>query len=167
MRLGKWLLALLTAALLACVPLARHAPSPWRPDLFMILAAFAALRAEGADALALCWMTGLAKDLLSAGPPGEYALLYLAAGAAMVRVRAWMGARAAPTAAALVWAAAAATECVAAWASARQGLWAAPGAFGGVLSASLITACAALPLFPLLDRVRLFSRRLKSSVSSL
>ena len=40
MRLGRWFLALLAVALFACGPLPRHVPSPWRPDLFLILAAF-------------------------------------------------------------------------------------------------------------------------------
>ena len=51
-------------------------------------------------------MTGLAKDLLSAGPLGQYALLYLAAGAAIARMRPALDARSALTGAALAWAAA-------------------------------------------------------------
>ena len=85
MRVGSWLLALAVVALLACGPLPRYIPPAWRPDIFVILVVFAALRAEpgrDGDALALCWLTGLAKDLLSSGPVGQYALLYLAAGAA-------------------------------------------------------------------------------------
>jgi len=79
----SWLLTLMVVALLACGPLPRHVPPAWRPDLFVILVAFAALRAPAGretDALVLCWLTGLAKDLLSAGPVGQYALLCLAAG---------------------------------------------------------------------------------------
>lgn len=100
-------------------------------------------------------MTGLAKDLLSSGPVGEYALLYLAAGAAISRIRPAWGARSAAAGAALAWAAAFATESVAAWALGREGgsLWPAPGAFRGVLGASLITACVAWPFFMSLDRL--------------
>jgi rod shape-determining protein MreD len=158
MRIGSWLLALTFAAFLACGPLPRCVPPGWRPDLFVILVAFAALRAppgRAAEALALCWMTGLAKDLLSAGPVGEYALLYLAAGAAIARVRPALGARSAAAGAALAWAAAFATESAAAWAIGREGgrLWPMPGAFRGVLSASLVTACVAWPFFRCLDRL--------------
>ena len=158
MRLGGWFLALTVVVLLACGPLPRYLPPGWRPDLFVILVTFVALRAEpgqAADALTLCWMTGLAKDLLSAGPVGEYALLYLAAGAAFLRVRPALGARSAAAGAALAWAAALFTECVAAWAVGREGgrLWTMPGAFRGVLSASLVTACVAWPSFWCLDHL--------------
>ncbi len=145
-------------ALLACGPLPRHVPPAWRPDLFLVLAVFAALRAQpgrGAGALALCWSTGLAKDLLSSGPVGQYALLYLAAGAAIARLRPALDPRSAASGAALAWAAAFATECVAAWAAGREsgGLRPMPGAFRGVLSASLVTACVAWPFFRCLDRL--------------
>ena len=158
MRVGSWLLVLAVVALLACGPLPRLIPPGWRPDLFVILVAFAALRVppeRAADALALCWMTGLAKDLLSSGPVGQYALLYLASGAAIARIRPAVGARSAAAGAALAWATAFATESVAAWALGREGgsLWPMPGAFRGVLSASLITACVAWPFFRCLDRL--------------
>lgn len=165
MRFGSWLLALLAVALIATVPVPRDVPPLWRPDLFVILAVFAALRAEARTALPLCWLTGLAQDLLSAGPPGQYALLYLAAGAAIVAGRAKLDSRSALTAVTLVSAVVAATECVAAWVSGREGLWPAPGAFRGIAGASLVTACVALPAFHFLDRVHFFSRRLKSPVS--
>jgi len=158
MRAGGWLLVLAVVALLACGPLPRHVSPAWRPDLFVILAAFAALRAppgQDADALALCWMTGLAKDMLSSGPVGQYALLYLAAGAVMVRMRPALDARSAATGVALAWAAAFTTECAAAWAVGRERgrLWPMTGAFRGVLSASLVTACVAWPFFRCLDRL--------------
>jgi rod shape-determining protein MreD len=158
MRVGSWLLALAVVALLACGPLPRHVSPVWRPDLFVILVAFAALRAPPGrddDALALCWMTGLAKDLLSSGPVGEYALLYLAAGAVIGRMRPAVDVRSAATGAGLAWAAAFTTECVAAWAVGREGgrLWPMPGAFRGLLSASLVTACVAWPSFRCLDRL--------------
>jgi rod shape-determining protein MreD len=158
MRSGSWLLALVIVALLACGPLPRYVPPGWRPDLFVILVAFVALRAQpgrASEALALCWMTGLAKDLLSAGPVGQYALLYLAAGAALARVRPALGARSAAAGAALAWAAAFATETLASWAIGREGgrLWPAAGAFRGVLSASLLTACVAWACFRGLDRL--------------
>jgi cell shape-determining protein MreD len=100
-------------------------------------------------------MTGLAKDLLSAGPVGQYALLYLAAGAGIARARPALGARSAAAGAALVCAAAFMTESAAAWAIGREGgrLWPIPGAFRGVLSASLATACVAWPVFCCLDRL--------------
>jgi rod shape-determining protein MreD len=156
MRTGSWLLALAIAALLACNLLPRCVPAGWRPDLFAVLVALVALRAEpgrGSDTLALCWMTGLAKDLLSAGPVGQYALLYLAAGVALGRVRPALGARSAMAGAALTWVGALATEGVAAWALGREGsrLWPAPGAFHGVVSASFATACLAWPCFLGLD----------------
>ena len=158
MRVGSWLVVLVVVALLACGPLPRHVSPAWRPDLFVILVAYAALRVppgQDADALALCWMTGLAKDLLSAGPAGQYALLYLAAGAVIGRMRPALDARSAASGAALAWAAAFTTECVAAWAAGREGgrLWPSAGAFRGVLSASLVTACVAWPFFRCLDRL--------------
>jgi rod shape-determining protein MreD len=174
MRVGSWLLALAVVALLACGPLPCHVASAWRPDLFVILVVYAALRTPpglpagrvaGADAdtLAMCWMTGLAKDLLSSGPLGQYALLYLAAGAVIARMRPAVDARSAVSGAALAWAAAFATECVAAWAVGRDGgrLWPMPGAFRGVLSASLVTACVAWLSFRVLDR--LLRRKRKAS----
>jgi len=163
MRFGSWLLALLAIALLATVPVPRYAPPLWRPDFFVILAVFAALRAEGRTALPLCWLTGLAQDLLSAGPPGQYALLYLAAGAAMVRVRAMLDSRSALTTVTVVCAATVTTECVAAWVLGREGLWPAPSAFHGIAGASLVTAFVAVPAFRLLDRIHFFSRRLNVS----
>jgi rod shape-determining protein MreD len=124
----------------------------------VILVGFAALHmppGRDADALALCWMTGLSKDLLSSGPLGQYALLYLAAGAVIARMRPALDARSAVSGAALACAAAFMTECVAAWAGGREGgrLWPLPGAFRGVLSASLVTACVAWPFFRCLDRL--------------
>jgi rod shape-determining protein MreD len=158
MRVGSWLLVLAVVALLACGPLPRYIPPAWRPDLFVILVAFAALRVppgRDADALALCWMTGLAKDLFSAGPVGQYALLYLAAGALIARMRPALDSRSAASGAAMAWAAALTTECIAAWAVGREGgrLWPMPGAFHGVLTATLITACVAWPFFRCLDRL--------------
>jgi rod shape-determining protein MreD len=158
MRVGSWLLALVVVALFACGPLPRHISPAWRPDLFVILVAYAALRVppgRDADALALCWLTGLAKDLLSAGPLGQYALLYLAAGALIGRMRPALDSRSALSGAALAWAAALTTECVAAWAAGREGggLWPMAGAFRGVLTASLVTACVAWPSFRVFDRL--------------
>ena len=158
MRVGSWLLVLAVVALLACGPLPRHLPPAWRPDLFVVLVAYAASRVppgRDADALALCWLTGLAKDLLSAGPLGQYALLYLAVGAMIGRMRPALDSRSALSGAALAWSAALATECIAAWAAGREGggLWPMPGAFRGVLTAALVTACVAWPSFRCLDRL--------------
>ena len=87
MRRSSWLLALAVLAVLGSVAVPRHIPEVFRPDLFLLLVVFSASRAPRQRAPALCWLIGLAKDLLSAGPLGGYALLYLAAGFAILRVR--------------------------------------------------------------------------------
>jgi len=52
-----------------------------RPDLLVSLVAFAALfAAEPSPALASAWALGLLRDLATAGPLGQYALIYLVIG---------------------------------------------------------------------------------------
>ncbi|GEM_PF-2191778 len=87
MRWATWALLLAAALLAQAGPLARHLPPEVRPDPVLLLALFAAARAEPAEALGFCWLAGLGRDLFSAGPFGEYALLYLAAGAGMIQIR--------------------------------------------------------------------------------
>ena len=87
MKLANWFTALLVFALLGSVAIPRYVPEPFRPDLFVIMTLFAAICAPRDEALPLCWLTGLAKDLVSDGPLGAYAVLHLAAGFAILRAR--------------------------------------------------------------------------------
>ena len=87
MRWLAWMLLLIACVLAQTGPLARHLPPEIRPDPVLLLALFAAARAEPASGLGFCWVAGLARDLLGAGPLGQYALLFLVAGLGMVQVR--------------------------------------------------------------------------------
>lgn len=87
MRLLNWAILLLAAALLAWVALPRYVPDGLRPDLLLILVVFTALSAPPEDALALSWFAGFVKDILTVGPLGEYALLYLLLAAGLLRVK--------------------------------------------------------------------------------
>ena len=93
MRRLTWALLLAACLLAQAGPLARHLPPEVRPDPVLLLAIFAAARAEPAEALGFCWAAGLARDLLSAGPLGQYALLYLAVGMGMAQLRKLIDAR--------------------------------------------------------------------------
>jgi len=93
MRWAIWAPLLVAALLAQAGPLARHLPPELRPDPVLLLALFAAARAEPAEALGFCWLAGLGRDLLSAGPLGEYALLYLAAGLGVTQLRRLLDAR--------------------------------------------------------------------------
>lgn len=87
MRLGKWLVLLALFSLLGSVVVPRYVPDSFRPDFFIMSVLFLALQAPRHELLQLCWCTGFAKDLLSGGPLGTYALLYLVAGAVVMRLR--------------------------------------------------------------------------------
>lgn len=87
MRRLTWAILLIACLLAQTGPLARHLPPQVRPQPVLLLALFAALRTEPYEALAICWLAGLACDLLSAGPLGQYALLYLVAGAGAAQLR--------------------------------------------------------------------------------
>jgi rod shape-determining protein MreD len=86
MRRPRFLLLLLLLALPAASLLPKYTPAAWRPDLFALMVLLTALRAKPEQALPLAWGVGLVKDLLSAGPLGEYALLYLLACYALLRL---------------------------------------------------------------------------------
>jgi len=59
-----------------------------RPDLLIPIVCFAALfAAEPAQALWISWGVGLLRDLGTAGPLGQYALIYLAIAWVLVGVR--------------------------------------------------------------------------------
>jgi len=83
----RFLLLLFLLALPAASLLPKWVASPYRPDFFALLLLLAVLRARPEKVLPLAWGVGLAKDLLSAGPLGEYALLYLLAGYILLQLR--------------------------------------------------------------------------------
>lgn len=162
MRTFPWLIVLLLFALLATTVLPRHLRAEVRPDLFLVLAVFILARVEGPEALALCWGTGLAKDLLSAGPLGLYALLYLVAGLACARLRGAFNTRQVPVYTALAFVGALATEAAAAGVlflsgprtgpeSFRDGLATALGAGPSIGSMAFVTALVAPVAVRLLD----------------
>ena len=74
-----WLLAIAAAALVVeLTVLANFAWAGARPDLLIPVVVFAALfAAEPSQALATAWAAGLIRDLGTAGPLGQYALIYL------------------------------------------------------------------------------------------
>ncbi len=76
------LLAVAAAALIVeTTLLADVAWAGARPDLLVAVVAFAALFApEPAGALGMAWAVGLMRDLATAGPLGQYALIYLVIG---------------------------------------------------------------------------------------
>jgi len=73
--------------MLATVVLPLSVSAAYRPDMFVVALVFLALRTTRRNALAICWLTGLVADVVSAGPLGLYALLYLAAGMVILRLR--------------------------------------------------------------------------------
>lgn len=87
MRRLIWALLLIACLLAQSGPLARHLPPQVRPDPVLLLAMFAAARMESAEGIGFCWAAGLGRDLLSAGPLGQYALLYLLAAMGMAQLR--------------------------------------------------------------------------------
>ena len=78
LRLG-WLLAVAAAALvLEMTILANVAWAGARPDLLVPVVAFAALfAADSGLALGTAWAAGLLRDFGTAGPLGQFALIYL------------------------------------------------------------------------------------------
>ena len=153
MRFGNWFLTLAATALLASVTIPRYTAEAWRPDLFAIMAIFVALRGGTEEVLPLCWVTGLVKDLLSAGPLGQYALLYLLAGMAILHLRSFLNARMAAVHAGLAFSIAFLTESISAWAGAAFGLWSPSGTLRGILTAAIVTACLAPLVIGTLDRM--------------
>jgi rod shape-determining protein MreD len=82
---------LLVAAVALVFETALLANAGWaggRPDLLVPVVCFAALfAAEPAQALGIAWGAGLLRDLGTAGPLGQYALIYLALAWALVGLR--------------------------------------------------------------------------------
>ncbi len=141
MKLGNWCLVFLGLSLLGSTAVPCYLPEALRPDLFVVMTVFLAVRAPTSEALPLCWFTGLGKDLLSGGPLGGYALLYLTVGLAMLWVRSSPGARSALAYAVLGCLAYLVTESVyLGVASAHAGVWPAGRALRALLTASLVTA---------------------------
>ena len=152
MRLFRWFIVLLLAALAGSTLLPRWLPPEMRPDMFLMMALFAAMRAERHEAPALAWAAGLAKDLLSAGPLGEYALLYLLLGVLVLWLRGFMDTYVPLTQAILGGAAFALTEgayglllCLARSGSLQTGTAAM------LLTASIVNAIAAVLFMRLMD----------------
>lgn len=154
MRWSKRLLALAAFALLGSVAIPRHVPEPFRPDVFAILLVFAAIRAPRREVFLLCWLTGLAKDLLAGGPPGGYALLYAAAAYAILRARRLANSNIAPVQGGLGFLAALGTEslyCAAACMQART--LPASGDLRTLLTTALLTGLLTPGCVWLLDRI--------------
>ncbi len=95
MRRINWFLLLFAAALLTWTALPRYLPEGLRPDLILIVVLFTALSAPPEDALPLSWVAGLVKDVLTTGPLGQYALLYLLLAALLLRLKPLFDTRAA------------------------------------------------------------------------
>ena len=153
MRLHNWALVFIVFALAATVALPRYVSGQMRPDAFIIMIVFISVRATRKQALALCWATGLARDIISGGPLGAYALIYLASGFIIMRVRATTNLNMAPTRAVVGFLAAFLAEWLHAAATGRcTGLWPTAGATNLLLSASLVTGIATALCAWILDR---------------
>ena len=87
MRLVTWLILLLGIILLCTAVFPAVLPPLLRPDLFAILLIFLALRGRRDLLLQTCWLIGLLKDIVSGTHLGAYALIYLLAALAILRLR--------------------------------------------------------------------------------
>lgn len=84
-RLAGWAAVLLAAELTL---LERWSVRGARPEALLALACFAALFAkEPNQGLLACWIIGMLKDVVSAGPLGLHALLFVGAGWVVLQVR--------------------------------------------------------------------------------
>ena len=154
MRLLNVFLVLLAVSLASSAVLPPRVPAFLRSDAFAILTAFLAVRAPRRRVMALCWLTGLARDALSGGSLGVYALLYLLAGAAILRIRSETENRPLLSYSPYAFAIALATEtaCLAVF-SWRAGSWPAGGWRHPILMSSLMTALLTPPCAWLLNRL--------------
>lgn len=87
MRFATWLILLLGIILLCTAVFPAVLPPLLRPDLFAILIIFLALRGRRDHILQTCWLIGLLKDIVSGAHLGAYALIYLLAALALLRLR--------------------------------------------------------------------------------
>ena len=159
MKWGNWSLVLIMFCLLGSVALPRYVPGAIRPDCLIILMVFVAVRARGKRALGVCWTLGLVRDMLSGGPLGGYALLYLIAGLAVLRVRATVNLRPVPAQAPVGFLAALAIELAyLAIGSFRSGIWPPAGAVRVLFTASLATGVLIAACAWLLDRLLIRKR---------
>ncbi len=97
MRPANWLIVLVGISVFASVVVPRYMPAPLRPDLFVVLTVFIAMRARAEEAVAFCWFTGLASDLLSSGPVGGGALTHMAVALVILKLRSLIDVRMALT----------------------------------------------------------------------
>lgn len=154
MKWRKWFLIFIGVCLLGSVAVPRYLPGSLRPDVFVIIMVFAAVRAPARQAIALCWLTGLGKDLMSGTSLGAYALLYLLTGLAIIRFRTAANVRLAVTRAAIGFLAALAIESVyLAAAAVRTGDWPTARTASVLVTASLVTGVSTAACAWLLDRV--------------
>jgi len=152
-RLHNWALVFIVFALAATVVLPRYVTGQMRPDAFIIMIVFISVRAPHKQALALCWATGLARDIISGGPLGAYALIYLASGFVIMRARTTTNLSMAPTRAVVGFFAAFLAEWLHAAATGRStGLWPTAGATNLLLTASLMTGICTAFCAWILDR---------------
>lgn len=153
----KRFLVLLLLALPIPALLPRALPPGWRPDCFAFLFLLAALCSRSEEALPLVWGVGLAKDLLSAGPLGQYALMYMAAGYVLLRVRDVLTVRTIPVRAALAFLMVLLTESISTLLNA--GFHPRPIEMQQVLLGAVVTAVLAPLILRYLERAALPPRR--------
>lgn len=87
MRWLRLVLVLVVISLLESTILATFDWYYFRPDLFLLVVLFLALRPPTRLGYLCYWLAGLVKDLFSLGPLGAYALLLLLAGLGAERIR--------------------------------------------------------------------------------
>ena len=155
MRFLRWLLLAFGACLLQSVVAPRYLPGPFRPELLLLMAAFVAMRSPDGEALPLCWLLGLLRDVLSCGPLGAYALMYLIVGLLLPRLRAYLSPRSLVAHALLGFAACLTVEMVYLVAdSVRLGIAPSAAAAGALFITSLATGCLTPVSFHVLERMR-------------
>jgi len=155
MRLLRWLLLALGACLLQSVVAPRYLPGPFRPELLLLMAAFVAMRGPDDEALPVCWLLGLLRDVLSCGPLGAYALMYLLIGLLLPRLRASLNPRSLVTHGLLGFAACLVVETLYLVAdSVRLGIAPPAAAAGALFITSLATGCLTPISFHVLERMR-------------
>ena len=154
MKWHKWFLIFIAVCLLGSVAVPRYLPGALRPDFFVVVMVFAAVRAPAGQAIGLCWLAGLGKDLFSGASLGVYALLYLLAGLAIIRFRSAANTRLAVTRAAIGFLATLAIESVYLGVAAfRVGEWPTAGTAGVLVTASLVTGVSTAACSWLLEHV--------------
>jgi len=146
-------LVMLASALAAGTWIPLWLPAWARPDLFVIIAVYVALRASRRRAMGLCWLIGLVRDFSGGGRLGAHALAFLILAAAVGLLRTETEKRSPATCAPFVFAAVFFGEAFAAvLRGLSSGTWDG-GVFGPAASAGLATSVASVPAAWFLNRV--------------